>query len=129
MGAIACKVSHILSSCSPPRARKILVQLFDDFVGWPAHQTAFSLACISDSDSEIVLAALQIVIVIVGTAVVLVHKGVVLTPINFRYIDGWLDLGRILSRFRFLLVRVAGCHHDVTRCSTYCFATTSGISI
>ena len=28
VGAIACKVSHNLSSCYPPRARKLLVSLF-----------------------------------------------------------------------------------------------------
>ena len=33
---------------------------FDDFVGWAAHQTVFSVAINSNSDSEI-LVALQIV--------------------------------------------------------------------
>ena len=40
------KVSHSLSSCNPPRARKkLLVITFDDFVGWTVHQTVFSVAC------------------------------------------------------------------------------------
>ena len=39
-GAIAaCKVTHNLSSCYPPRARKLLV--YHDFVGSAAHQTVF----------------------------------------------------------------------------------------
>ena len=50
-----------------------------------------------------------------------------------RYVSdvlGWLDLAsRVLSRFGSLLVSVAGCHHDVTRCPSYLFVTTSGIGI
>ena len=33
------------------------------------------------------------------------------------------------SRFGSLLVRVADCHHDVTRLPSYLFVTTSGIGI
>ena len=32
VGAIACKMSHNLSSCNPPRARFFFIA-FDDFVG------------------------------------------------------------------------------------------------
>ena len=60
VGAIACKVSHNLSSCNPPRAinRIVIISITsDNFVGWAAHQTVFSVACNSDSK---ILATLQI---------------------------------------------------------------------
>ena len=43
VGAIACKMSHDLSSCNPPKA-SIFGISFDDFVGWATHQTVFSVA-------------------------------------------------------------------------------------
>ena len=44
---------HNLSSCNPPRARKLLVSLLM-LVGWTAHQTVFSVDC--NSDAEMVAA-------------------------------------------------------------------------
>ena len=55
VGRIPCKVSHNLSSCKPPIARKtfwITLLLFYDFGGWTAHQTVFSVACNSDSEIQ-----------------------------------------------------------------------------
>ena len=48
-GAIACKVSHNLFSCNPPRASKLLISLVMTlFVGWAAHQTVLSVGCNPD---------------------------------------------------------------------------------
>ena len=43
VGAIACKVSHNLSSCNPPRQEleNVFCITFDDFVGWAEHETVF----------------------------------------------------------------------------------------
>ena len=71
--AIACKVSHSWSSCSPPRVRKRFESLLITLLDGAAHQTVFSVA--GNSDSEIP-AALQ-------TAET-VHKDIVLTPMSFR---------------------------------------------
>ena len=58
-------MSHNLSSCNAPIARKTLYLVtFDDFGTWAVHQTVFSVAC--DSDSEI-LAVLQTVKTVVRT--------------------------------------------------------------
>ena len=43
VGAIACKVSHNVASCDPPRARQLLGVTLDDFVGRAVHQTVFFL--------------------------------------------------------------------------------------
>ena len=52
-------MSHILSSCNPPIARKTFWVTFDYFfVEWAAHQTVLSVSCYSDSE---ILAALQTV--------------------------------------------------------------------
>ena len=47
------------------RELKTLCITFDDFVGWAAHQTVFSVACNSDSEK---LAALQTVETVVRTS-------------------------------------------------------------
>ena len=60
----ACKMSHSLSSCYPPRAGKNFGDTFDDFGGWAAHQTVFSVTFNSDSE---ILAALQTVETVVRT--------------------------------------------------------------
>ena len=41
VGAIACEMSHNLSSCDPPETSFFFVITFDNFVGWAAHQTVF----------------------------------------------------------------------------------------
>ena len=57
VGAIVCKMPHNLSARNLPRARTFCIT-FDDFVGWAAHQTVFSVACNSNS---YILATLQTV--------------------------------------------------------------------
>ena len=48
------RITRVRVTCERPR--KLLVITFDDFVGWAAHNTVFSVACNSDSD---IMAALQ----------------------------------------------------------------------
>ena len=55
-------MSHNLSPCNPPRARKLILSLMTLLVG--QHKTVFSVAC--DSDSE-TLVALQTVETVVRT--------------------------------------------------------------
>ena len=42
----------------------IVVHTFDDFVGWAAHQTVFSLACNSDSETLVALQTVEVVLLI-----------------------------------------------------------------
>ena len=70
-----CKVSRNLSLCNPLIASKTFRITCEDFVGWAAHQTFFSVASISDSD---ILAALQTVQTVLRT------QSIVLTPMCFR---------------------------------------------
>ena len=52
------KMSHNLSSCNPPRARKIFISLLMTLLDGQHIRQSFYVACINNSDSEI-LAALQ----------------------------------------------------------------------
>ena len=55
VGAIVCKVSHSLSSCNAPRARRLNVSLLMTLVDGQHHQTVFFVACNSDSSTLAVL--------------------------------------------------------------------------
>ena len=56
----------LLVKCRITCLRVTLRELFVDFVGWATHETVFSVACINNSDSEI-LEALQTVETVVRT--------------------------------------------------------------
>ena len=60
--AIACKVSHNLSSFNPPIARKNPPITFDDLVEWAAHQTVPSVSCNSDYEIPAALQAVETVV-------------------------------------------------------------------
>ena len=51
---------------TPRELENLCITFFDDFVGWAAHQTVFSVACDSDSD---ILAVLQTVETVVRTQI------------------------------------------------------------
>ena len=64
-------MSHNLSSCNTPKARKRYVSLsVTSFVGWTAHQVVFTVACKSDSKIQ---AALQTEETVVRTQRHLLH--------------------------------------------------------
>ena len=53
---IACKISHNLSSCNPPKTRKLLVSPVITLFDGQHIRQSFSIACNSDSE---ILAVLQ----------------------------------------------------------------------
>ena len=115
VGAIVLKVSHNLSSCYPPRARKLLVLLLTILLHsmGSTSDSLLSVACNSDSEIRASYHSRQ--------QKLSIPEDIVLTPINFRCSRLLVGPGKVIARFLsrsgFLLVWVAGFHDDddVTR--------------